>query len=801
MIVSPVFDKWLILLHMFFISADKLWIDPIPELRMGYFEHPNSPRLENDGTTKYYRKIHYRAAADQSGLPQNVSPAKLENITNINREISAINELIARYNEESQKLDFLMYRKCKIRSLRALERALLEMDDKYNDADLLYFVSYHTAIYDKLYFDIKLQKDYLLITHEYQKQLALETNDPPTLVDFILGLSLHHVTELLDLLGEGVSLQPVDLNAKALFHSCPGVIWAQPIEYLSGGNSQCFTIVEHHTQEKKLLKVETSLNNLKYVERNLREKLARIPEMQDFIPKVYCERRAKHFHSHHREHILARLILSSYCNQGSLKDYIMNHPKGAATYVDDVLDLMLALGERIEGFRECGFANSDLKLSNVLVHIDPVSNKRSLHISDCKAFYECDANGVFLKHSNRRPISTQYSSAPETLKPQKMWDADAIHTYTLGRNIYECLVAADPAMRAVYYMGDRNVYEFYLYQFEMKTFIGNRKFNLLSNLIREMVKKDPEKRISFKCAMEKMKEIRYGFVLHRQQRSLANLNRLKSYQFAHNAQFKEYIKTSQDCVNNTNNVSDLVNLDLDIQYKLQPLLKNKKTNEAMQSLRLCEYRYNELLASGDQLEDPIFYAELERDFTALYSGEDANYYATLIVLSEVIMNRRTEITRGLWLIMSECRAMLGELLQYQFGEHDRETLNYIYEKDRQLIPACMWVPDVTRAAEIKQLHQEIKQMLESLKNRELQQIRRAIHKQRAPKGCGVTFFFRHKYSAETADAMETMLGQLPLSERPNVRQHLATQPASVQRAFNTVSWPHSGCRIRIVPTL
>ena len=579
------------------------------------------------------------------------------------------------------------------------------------------------------------------------------------------------------------------------------MIWTQPIEFLSGGNSQCFTIVEHHTQEKMLLKVETSLSNLKYVERNLRKKLAQIPEMQDFIPKVYCERRAKHFHSHHQEHILARLILSSYCNQGNLKDYIMSYPKDAETYVDDVLDLMLALGERIEWFRECGFANSDLKLSNILVHIDLVSNKRSLHISDCKAFYECDAKGAFLKQSNYGPISTKYSSAPETRSPQEMWDADSIHTYTLGRNIYECLVAAEPARCSAYYMGDKNVYEFNLYHFKMKAFQGNSKFKLLTKLIRAMVKTDPENRISFKSAMEKMKEIRYGFVLYRQQRCLTNLKKLETYQFAHNSQFQEYIKISRDYVNNTDNLYDLENLDLDIQHKLQPLLQSKKMNDAMQSLCHCQYRYNDLLASGDQLENPIFYQEVERDFKALYSGEDANYYATLMHLSDVITNRRTEITSGLWLIMSQCRDMLSELLQFQFGEHDRETINYIYQKDRQLIPACIWVPELTRAAEIKRLHLEIKQMLESLKNRELHQIRRAIHKQRAPKGCGVTFFFRHTYSAESADVMEIMLAELPLSERTNVRQHLATQPDSVQRAFDTVSWPRSECGISVFPTI
>lgn len=783
---------------MFFISADKLLINPIPELRLGYFEHPDSPRLENDGSDKYYQKTLYRSAADEAGLVDNFSPSKL---ADIHREISTINQLITRYNQEPERVDFLFYRLCKIRSLQALEVALIEMDDQHNDADLLYFVSYHTAIYDKLYFDIKRQKNYLLITHDYQKKIALETNPPPTLVDFILGLSLHHLTELLDILGAGVTLHPDELNANAVFNRCPNMTWAQPIEYLNGGNSQCFTIVEPHTQEKMLLKVEASLGNFKYIERNLREKLSRIPEMQDFLTKVYCERRAKHFHSLHGKHILARLILSSYCNQRSLKDYMLDYPKDAARYVDVVLDWMITLAQRIEGFRECGFANSDLKLSNILVHIDPVSNKLSLHISDCKAFYECDAQGVFLKHSHRRPISTRYSSAPETQTQQEMWDADAIHTYTLGRNIYECLVAGDPAMRAVYYTGNPKVYEFNRYHFKMKTFKGNEKFHLLTNLIREMVTADPKRRISFKCAMEKIKEIRYGFVSYRQQRCQANLTTLTTYQFAHNPQLKEYIQRSQNCLNNTVHPEDLANLEADIQQQLQHLSKSTKANHAIKILQLCQHKFQQLLASGDQWKNPSFYAEIERDFASLYSGEDPNYYANLVVMSEVLSNKQADLTHSLWPILSDSRSMLCELLQYQFGAHDREMRNYIYEKDRQLIPASMWVPDLTRAAEVKALHLEIKQMLKNLKSRELQQIRWAIHQQRAPKGCGVTFFFRYKYSSENADVMETILGQLPLSERPNIRQHLAAQPVSVQRAFNTVNWPSSRYGSRILATL
>ncbi len=274
---------------------------------------------------------------------------------------------------------------------------------------------------------------------------------------------------------------------------------------------------ETSTGKQSVLKVEHNPNQLKYIERKLRKLLAHVETMQDFLLPIYFERRARYFDPKLR-HVMGRLILTQYCNQGNLFNYVLRHVRTCTDHLEFVLDVALLLGEKLGRLQQSGFANTDVNRTNILVHVDehPSSKKMSLHLSDCNALYECDAEGRLILRSGSRIAYTQYASAPENNPKNSQQTgiyADKIHVYQLGRCFYECVISYDPAIWAEYHKEARKTNEFSSSHFDYPVFkllpiIDSAVGYYIQNLIEHMVVVDPQKRISLHDALSRMRQIR-----------------------------------------------------------------------------------------------------------------------------------------------------------------------------------------------------------------------------------------------------------------------------------------------------
>lgn len=757
---------------MFFTSFDKLKIAPVPELEAGFI--PNlvtGQRLAMENSLQRFRELQFQAIASGQLEDSNFTPISAHVLASINLDIKNLNESIQYYNQIDETPSYLQARNKKICALRYIEEQLVETDTKYADSVILWLVSYQSAIYDKLISAIQQQKVYLHITSQYQKLPWDHDDSQVNLIELFSAAQAHQITGILEIFSFGKHFNINDLLSMDLPDALRNKLKGS-LEFLGGGNSLCFTIVDEHSNETMVLKAENFLKRPKLTERDLRRKLQIMPNMHDFIPPNFFEMRARYFHPKYG-HTMGRLILTSYCNQGSIRNYLAKNEKKFSEHPQFVLELMLSLAKRIQGLKQCGYANTDLKLDNILVHVDPVSQKITLHVSDCKAFYKCNDRG-FLIQSDNRIIATSYYSAPETrracLVDEEGWYGEALEVYTLGKNLYECMLYHSNDMVQRYRTQMKNCYEFGSVYFEDAIFKWTNEGPEIKALIQDMVKIDPKQRISLEEVINRLVMIRCSSQRQMHKYCLEQLEILKTYQFVYNPDTKHFITEITKLLTQPSYL-DLRTIHARIQQKLTPLLCNERINRLKSSLYNCHEQYERIKAMDDHWLEQSFYRERDEEFASLDRGEEYDYPVGLICMEDYLCEGQAYVMRHLWRQRRQIKLMLDKILMYRFGQSDQAILQYVCDKDRLLSLS------IRDARTINHLYQEIKQMLECLESPELEKIRQTIQqgdiKSKPPRRCGIEYFFSYKrkvYVADGDDAknLEEKMAKLSLEERKNM---------------------------------
>lgn len=396
-------------------------------------------------------------------------------------------------------------------------------------------------------------------------------------------------------------------------------------------------------------------------------------------------------------------------------------------------------------------------------------------------------------YRGKRLNATAFYSAPEfsrtCLIKSSGWSGEALMVYTLGKNLYESMLYNWDVLLKDYHLRKKDRYEFDDSYFHHGIFAYTDEGPALKALIQDMVRIDPEQRISLETVISRMVKIRCSLTVHMHQHCLEQLKVLKTYQFVYNPGLRSFI-TETERLLNTRHFLDLSSINARIQGKLAPLLLDVKINEHKALLQYCHEQYEQLVAMDDHWLDADFYAEKEAKFASLDEGEIDDYPAGLIGIEESLREGRACVMSRMWRQRQHATHMLHQILMHRCGEKDQAILQYVCDKDRLLSLS------IKNAQAVKQLHQEIQQTLESLEAPELQQIKHTIAKLRTKRvalgWCGIAYFFSHKRKifpteADEADILEESLAKLPLVERNNAHHHLEIMGVKVKKSVRTAT--------------
>lgn len=262
------------------------------------------------------------------------------------------------------------------------------------------------------------------------------------------------------------------------------------ISFLGGNNSKNFKITQLSDQSEFVLKIDYRFGMPRNVEAHLREKLS-----DKFIP-IHAERQATCIDHATGDTITRGIHVTEYSGGGSVYDH-----RQQLTRVSDLIRYSGEIFEQMAGsmldIQDAGCMFPDAKITNWL--IDDIDQ---LQLSDTKTFIFTDKNGkyhlglpgneygAFLDSNNYRPpeVNGLITDPSETIL-----DADAVHAYILGVNLY---------IYATNSMGKGN--NGAKFDFDFQLFNSEPHGPAFKELVVGLVNPDPAKRMPVREALDRL---------------------------------------------------------------------------------------------------------------------------------------------------------------------------------------------------------------------------------------------------------------------------------------------------------
>lgn len=259
--------------------------------------------------------------------------------------------------------------------------------------------------------------------------------------------------------------------------------------YLGGENSKNFKVTNINSGQQEVLKLDYRLNMPKSIEQYFNK------IMPHLFPNIPAQRMvtfppSKGTKSRARVNVLRTLLVTEYCNNGSVLDY-RKKIKSLPEVLNNADDIFLQMTNTFIELQSNNGIFPDSKITNWLIDDD-----KKLKIFDTKSLLHTDAKGYYLKNhpGNKYAgfLTSHRYNPPEFLKPDKV-KADSAHAYLLGCNLYEFLM-------------DK--------KYESKssklspTLLKMENGQAYQDLITSLLEKDPEKRMSLKEVEHSLLEIK-----------------------------------------------------------------------------------------------------------------------------------------------------------------------------------------------------------------------------------------------------------------------------------------------------
>jgi len=441
----------------------------------------------------------------------------------VNIDIDQLNVLIQDYNA-SKSMDE------KTQLLQKIIHEQQEIDNKYPPDIMGNCASYREAIYIKFYKELILNRHLLALKNNQEEHVDTDL----TSAQLLVNMSPEKSSQLLGILLKGAQFNRQDYvklyngenNPEALAFKT--FLGNHTLTFLGGSNSKNFKITPK-VGLAMVLKIDNRLNMPKSAEAHLKKH-----SLQQVLTRVYTERQAT-FIDEVGSVLTRTLLITEFCDKGNLETHSTTCPDNP-TRIKSALQLYKQMGTILEHIRDDDCAFPDMKNTNWLVDQDG-----KLRISDTKSFV-FSKNDVFdLKcHSNRwyKFLRTDYMNPPELSTPPP-FSVDKLHAYLFGKNLYQYLTRCNHN-----YLNHRNDEQ--QYDFSAAVF-KSEQGRLLKELLKKMIKINPEHRISVREASSMLTHIeQYPQIKAAQDQCRAVLSKFVGQEFGKkDIVFLNYIQTKE----------------------------------------------------------------------------------------------------------------------------------------------------------------------------------------------------------------------------------------------------------------
>lgn len=205
------------------------------------------------------------------------------------------------------------------------------------------------------------------------------------------------------------------------------------ITFLGGSNTQNFTLTRRDTNEASVIKIEYRFNIPKAIERKLRA-----GALNNILLPIHAESAATFMHEKHGKTTCS--ILETELVPTSDLEIYMKGKTNIEERTSAAVDLYQQMCDIFITLQDNSVAFLDAKNSNWLVNPEG-----KLQLADTKSFVPVQPNGELDKNKNHLkgydPIITKVMSPPE-LQSSSIMNAEAVHCYLLGKNLYQSLTGA-----------------------------------------------------------------------------------------------------------------------------------------------------------------------------------------------------------------------------------------------------------------------------------------------------------------------------------------------------------------------
>jgi len=379
--------------------------------------------------------------------------------------------------------------------LLAIEEKMKSIHDAQSDRYLAVCPDYFEQFNVKLFKEIQQEKH------------ALNLLKPPvTLPQIIEQMDPEKVNALTEILANNTDNTLLQTRVERLYklgekgHAAYDAFWvSHRIRVLGGGNSKNFEIHNTRTLEHQVLKIENRLGNPKQPERAL--EASNNATLSSALTAVYVERQTAYVDQNpkYNQRVSRTLLVTEFCAGSDVETYCAKLPNPDVQLIQAV-SISLRMAKILEAMQTEQRAFPDMKNTNWL--IDEASQIR---LADRKTFIDTDANGDIAPDAHI--LKTEYVTAPEMLKiPAVTCSAEAMHVYSLGKNLYQSL--AKCSYKGFYQtdQADSLILDASGLNFTASIFQTTQGAQL-KQLIQATVQEDPNKRLSLRELQIQLKKI------------------------------------------------------------------------------------------------------------------------------------------------------------------------------------------------------------------------------------------------------------------------------------------------------
>lgn len=417
-------------------------------------------------------------------------------LAQVNIDIVELNLLIDKYNEMSDEAE-------QIEMLQQIYLRKQQMEYKFSDVHKSRCPSYCEEIHVNLFNELQKQFASLGI-HSLHNVTKLDpmaktvvTNSPDNINEIIANMSPDKASEMLEILENGQEFDREELN-NLYKEDEPGFVEYQSflrkneITFLGGSNSYNFKITPNDGSPSVVLKVDNRLGMPKSAEADLREH-----SLKDVLTSVKAERLVTA--SMDEENFITRtLLVTEFCRGGDVESHSRTHGDNANARIESALSIYSKMGAILTEISLDGYAFPDMKNSNWLV-----DENGTLRVADSKTFVFSEETGVIDRVKNKEKWfgmhTSKFMDPPEILLKKDIFSADKMHSYMLGKNLYEYLAGNELNLTFKHNGAD---YDFSAPIFQIPE--GKELKNLIINLI----KPNPDDRISLNDALVQLKKMK-----------------------------------------------------------------------------------------------------------------------------------------------------------------------------------------------------------------------------------------------------------------------------------------------------